>query len=316
MRRARAIAVIAAIVTLACPARAEDKPHWVSHGEAITAAKVGPAAAGFTALKPRPGGELKDRTAAASWGVWVEKAATYDGFDVPAGHLLIQGVAFSSPLDISAPFPVVLRGVSVRIASGSPWGILMRPGAGALYVLWSDAGASPGTSGAQQSVDVALDVRGSPSFVYHSHFSRAVDGMHVSGSNARIEQNLIDDLIAVPQSHNDGIQLLGMPSNVNIAKNKVINRNPQTSCLNLLGRNITVTSNWLSGGGWTVYGGANNNGHGGEAGGPVTVYDNIFGRDLFAKGGHFGPIAYWDKARAAPDDWLANRYDDGMPVKP
>lgn len=296
--------------------RADEKLHWVAHGKEITAGKVGPAAARYTALKSYAGGEIKSRKE-YPFGRWVDRVATYDGFEVGAAHLLIEGVAFSSPLDISAPFPVVLRGVSVRTPAGAPWGILMRPASAGVYVLWSEVGgAQANVPSGQKPVDVAIDLRGSPAAVYHSHASNVLDGIHISGGDTRIEQSLIDGLLAVPQSHNDGIQLLGAPENVRIAKNKIINRNPQTSCLYLLGRTLTVSGNYLAGGGWTVYAGANNNGHGGDAGGPVVLTDNIFGRDVFAKGGHFGPVAYWDKAHAEAASWLDNRFDDGTSIKP
>jgi hypothetical protein len=105
--------------------------------------------------------------------------------------------------------------------------------------------------------------------------------------------------------------LLGAPTDIEIAGNKVL-PNPQTSCLTLLGARITVHANYLAGGGWTIYGGANNNGHGGGAAGDVTVTDNIFGRDYFAKGGHFGAVSYWSQANV----WRDNRFSDGNRIVP
>jgi hypothetical protein len=318
MSLARAIRVVCALLALtslphfAC---ADDKPHWVAHGADITPAKVGPAAVGYTKLKPFAGGQINQKND-YPFGTWIDRATSYDGFDVPAGHLLIEGVAFTSSLDISAPFPVVLRGVSVRLSQASPWAILMRPTSGGLYVLWSEAGGSEDMTAFPKPIDVALDLRGAPAAVYHSRFSRALDGLHISGSKTRVEQNLIDDLLAFPESHNDGIQLLGRPHDVTIHKNRITNRHPQTSCINLLGTRLKVSSNYLAGGGWTLYGGANNNGHGGEAGGPVTVSDNIFGRDVFAKSGHFGPVAYWDKSDSSRGIWENNRFSDGAAVMP
>lgn len=318
MRSVRAILVGCALVMGTMhPVRlhAQENRHWVAHGEEITPGKVGPAAAGYTSLKAAPGGTIKRREDVAA-GRWIDRAASYDGFDVPAGHLLIEGVAFSSSLDVSAPFPVVLRGVSVRLSKASPWAILMRPDSGGLYVLWSDAGGSEDMLRNPQPIDAALDLRGAPAAVYHSRLSRALDGLHISGSRTRVEQNLIDDLLSFPGSHNDGIQLLGRPADVTILKNRIVNRHPQTSCVNLLGTRLKVSGNYLAGGGWVLYGGANNNGHGGAAGGPVTVSDNIFARDVFAKSGHFGPVAYWDKSGAPGWVWEHNRYSDGVTVLP
>lgn len=318
MRFARAIFLGCAIIAGAVHAvsvRAENQRRWVAHGEEITAAQVGPAAGGFTALKPAAGGTIKRREDAAA-GQWIDHSASYDGFDVPAGHLLIEGVAFAASLDISAPFPVVLRGVSVRLSKASPWAILMRPESGGLYVLWSDVGGSEDMVRNPQPIDTALDLRGAPAAVFNSRFSRALDGLHISGGQTRVEQNLIDELLTFPGSHNDGIQLLGRPSDVTIHKNRIVNRHPQTSCINLLGIRLKVSRNYLAGGGWTLYGGARNNGHGGDARGPVTVSDNIFARDVFAKSGHFGPVAYWDKSGAPGWVWRDNHFSDGVAISP
>lgn len=317
MRQARARTVLCVFVALLAlpPQLHAEQRHWVAHGEQITPGKVGPAAAGYAMLKAAPGGTIKKREDVAA-GKWIDHAASYDGFDVRAGHLLIEGVAFSSSLDISAPFPVVLRGVSVRLSQASPWAILMRPSSGGLYVLWSEAGGSDEMISNPQPIDAALDLRGAPAAVYHSRFSRALDGLHISGSETRVEQNLIDDLLTFPASHNDGIQLLGRPAGIKIYKNRIINRHPQTSCVNLLGVRISVTGNYLAGGGWTLYGGAKNNGHGGEQGGPVTVSNNTFGRDVFAKSGHFGPVAYWDKSGTPGWVWQENSFSDGKPIAP
>lgn len=318
MKLTGAIPVMCALLAAAILPRtvfAADKSHWVAHGEDITPAKVGPAAAGYTKLKTFAGGQINQKKN-YHFGTWIDRATSYDDFDVPAGHLLIEGVAFTSSLDVSAPFPVVLRGVSVRLSQASPWAILMRPTSGGLYVLWSEAGGSEDMVLNPKPIDVALDLRGTPAAVYHSSFSRALDGLHISGGQTHVEQNLIDDLLTFPQSHNDGIQLLGRPDDVTIHKNRIVNRHPQTSCVNLLGTRLKVTRNYLAGGGWTLYGGANNNGHGGEAGGPVTVSGNIFGRDVFAKSGHFGPVAYWDKGAVSRGLWEHNRFSDGTAITP
>ncbi len=317
MRSARTnLRMCALLVLLALPSRLHaEQRHWVAHGEQITPGKVGPAAAGYRQLTPFAGGQIKDKKD-YPFGRWIADAASYDGFDVRAGHLLIEGVAFTSSLDISAPFPVVLRGVSVRLSQASPWAILMRPSSGGLYVLWSEAGGSEDMVSSPQPIDAALDLRGAPAGVFHSRFSRALDGLHISGSETRVEQNLIDELLTFPASHNDGIQLLGRPAGVRIHKNRIVNRHPQTSCVNLLGVRIAVTGNYLAGGGWTLYGGAKNNGHGGEQGGPVTVSNNIFGRDVSPKSGHFGPVAYWDKSGTPGWLWQDNRFSDGKPIEP
>lgn len=307
-----AVVFAMAMFVAAGPVSAGEGSSQIAHGRDITVAKVGPAAGGFTQLEERQGGQIKDRSAA---GRWIDEARSYDGFDVAAGHLLIEGIRFSSPLDISAPFPVVLRGVSVRVADGQHWAILTRPASAATYVLWSEAGGIAADA-AGGNVDVGIDLRGSHAVVSHSYISHALDAIHVSGSDTRIETSLINNLTVATGSHNDGIQLLGAPSRVRIIKNRIINRNKQTSCLYLLGHDISVIGNYLAGGGWSVYAGGKNNGHGGAPSSDIRLTDNIFARDVFHNGGHFGPVAYWDKQGAALDAWRQNRFDDETPINP
>ena len=85
------IAVMCAGAALAGP---------VKHGREIEPSNTGPSAAGYHDLQPADGGEIKDgRT--YSFARAVAQTATYDGFEVSGPHLLIEGMAFTRPLDIS-----------------------------------------------------------------------------------------------------------------------------------------------------------------------------------------------------------------------
>ena len=84
----------------------------------------------------------------------------------------------------------------------------------------------------------------------------------------------------------------------------------------LLGDNVSIIGTYLAGGGWTLYAGAKNNGHGGKGASNVAVKDTIFGREFFQKSGHFGAVTYWDRDQALGNVWSGNSYDDGRPVVP
>ena len=304
----RTLCVLAALLGWVSSVSAEDLSATlkIAHGEAITAAVVGPKAAGYRSLKAFSGSTIKDGKT-YTFAREIEAPATYDGFAINGPHLLIEGAAFSSSLDIYSAKPVVLRGVSVRPEADGAIAVLVRPGAGDVYVLWSDIG---GAAAAKTAAGIAL--RGTRATVYRSHISNSADGLSIAASGVRISENLIETRAASEGDHNDAIQLLGAPQHITIARNKILNRNPQTSCLCLLGASIDVQSNYLSGGGWTIYGGANNNGHGKGAASGVSVTDTIFGRDYFAKSGHFGPVSYWDPANS----WRDNRFQGGGVVQP
>jgi hypothetical protein len=286
----------------------------IVHGAEINAANTGPAVAGYTTLVPAAGGEIKDgRT--YPFVREVADTAIYDGIAVQGPHLLIEGKSFAAPLDISVTKPLVLRGVSVRVAAGSPWTILVRPGAGKFHLLWSDAGGVEG-DGAARAPASALDIRNNFATVYRSRFSGTADGIDISGSNVAIRETLIEKLSSFRGSHNDAIQLAETADQILIQRNKILNPNQQTSCLYILGRNVRVISNYLAGGGWTIYGGARNNGHGGDGAAKIAVTGNVFGRDYFAKSGHFGPVSYWQSDGRFGNEWLLNHFEDGPFVQP
>ncbi|NOT72385.1 MAG: hypothetical protein HOP09_14260 [Hyphomicrobium sp.] len=304
-----ALAFVVLALGIAAPAIAQDA-NIIEHGKDISAANVGPAAEGFRELKSYAGAAIKDGST-YPFAREIAAAATYGGFEVKVPHLLIEGAAFTSALDIYTSKPVVLRGVSIRPKEHSPVALLTRPGAGAVYVLWSDLGG-----GGARAVDAAIAVRADNATIFRSRISGAADGLSVSGSHVRIFENFIETRPASAGDHNDAIQLLGAPRDIEIARNKILNRNPQTSCITILGSRIDVRDNYMSGGGWTIYGGANNNGHnpksrqGGASG--VSVTNTIFGREYFAKSGNFGPVSYWDKTNT----WTNNHYREGTLVAP
>lgn len=306
MRGRLAALLFAALTVLPAPPSIAQDAHVITHGKEIAETSVGPAAAGYRELKSYAGTSIKDG-ATYPFARAVAASASYDGFEVKGAHLLIEGVAFTSALDIYTAMPVVLRGVSVRPQSHSPVALLTRPGAGPVYALWSDFGG-----GGERAIDAGVAVRSDNATIFRSRISGAADGLSVSGSHVRIIENFIETRAASAGDHNDTIQMLGAPNAIEIARNKILNRNSQTSCVTILGSDIDVRGNYLSGGGWTLYGGAANNGKGGGGASNVAVTGNVFGRDFAKKSGHFGPATYWDKSNS----WSNNRFVDGAPVAP
>lgn len=280
----------------------------VAHGSEITREVVGPRAAGYAPGANFTGAEIRGETA-PPFARKIEDAAAYDGFDVAGPHLLIEGATFTGPLDIYTPLPVVMRGVTVRLADGGHWAIHTRPGAGPFYFLWSEAGAAAGKSSPGST---ALLLRANDATVYRSHIAQASDAIHADAATAVITENLIDALVTHPGDHNDAIQIPPQARNISIERNHIHNRNPQTSCIYNSGSAITVRDNYLSGGGWVIYGGAKDNGHGGPGARDVRFTGNIFGLDYFPKSGHFGPVAYWDRTAI----WQRNRFAGGRAIEP
>lgn len=294
-------------IIVATPARLEPAPAKISTtGKDISETNVGPKAAGFTKLRAFPGGELRDGKA-YPFAKSIPATATYHGIKVEGPHLLIEASAFDGPFDIYASQTLVLNAVTIHPSGKVPMALLVRPGAGKLYVFYSDIG------GEAADIDAAIALRGDHAVLHRSRISGAADGIQVSGSNIRIEENVITTRHARAKDHNDAIQLLGNQHDVTIARNRIVNPNPQTSCITILGTKITVRDNLISGGGWSLYGGKDNNGKGGGGATDIEVSGNTFARDIFPKVGNFGPVAYWD----ARNIWTGNRFDDGreVPIK-
>ncbi len=319
-RDACALVVVAllAAVNLAL-AQSSAAPRRILHGENLAPTDVGPAAAGYRQLRgPFPGTEIRDGRA-YPFVREIPATARYDGFEVTGPHLLIEGVSFQGSLDIYATKPVVLRGVSVRTSKAAYWAVHTRPEAGAFYFLWSEAGADR-TDGAPSdrtyALDRALYLRADRATVHRSRISRTADGIQLHAVGAIVSETLIDDLVFWVKDHNDGIQMLGRAADVAVLRSRIVNRNPQTSCLNLIGDRVRVEDTYLAGGGWVIYAGANANGHKAGSASHVVVRNVIFGRTHFARSGHFGPVTYWDKSSGTGNIWERNRFDDGRAVLP
>jgi hypothetical protein len=161
-----------------------------------------------------------------------------------------------------------------------------------------------------------LQLRADHALVKRAHVFAVSDGIHPDGAHIAIEETLVDGLTTYDGDHNDGIQIVGRGPDIAIRRSRIENANPQTSCLFLQGSSVTVTDNYLAGGGWTIYGGARANGHGEPAARDIRITGNIIGRTRFPKGGHFGPVAYWDGSADSHNVWANNRFDDGTEIKP
>ncbi len=292
---------------------AAEVPRTVTHGQEITRDVVGPGALG------RPSGLHVEGAVIAEdriprFAAVVTTGATYDGFAVRGPHILIEDVTIDGALDISARMPVVLRRVTLFAPAPLPWLVLVRPGAGALHVLWSDIGGAMIKRSASPHVGVALALRGDGARVYRSRIGAAADGVQIAGRDIRILESEIANLIARSGDHNDAIQMFDGAANIEIARCRIENRHAQTSAVTVLGRNVALSRNLLAGGGWTIYGGALRNGKGGEGAAGVRAEGNVFSRAFFAKSGSFGPVTYWDKTGS--NVWSDNRFESGLPVTP
>lgn len=301
------------------PASASGQSKQIRHGQVLRADRVGPAAAGYAVAAVVAGVTIRDDTT-APYLRRIESTRAYDGFVVLGPHLLIEGVAFSSPLDVYATLPLVLRGVDVRIMGASYWGVLSRAGAGTLTVLWSSLGGARATSEtasiAKPGVQRGLYLESDNAVVYRSHIAQVADGIQVHAPGARVIETLIDDLATWPGEHNDGIQVIGRGERLTVQRSRIVNPHAQTSCLLLQRGGHVIENNYLSGGGWVIYGAATAKPPDIQPARDVRVTGNIFGQERSAKSGTFGAIADWDGSAASGNVWRDNLFADGRPAAP
>jgi hypothetical protein len=281
----------------------------------LTPSHVGPLAVGLAPVARHPGGEMHEGRS-YPFVQRIERSSVYDGFRVEGPHLLIERVLFTGPLDIYLSLPVVLRGVAIRPETAAHWALHTRPEAGPVLVLWSEMRAAS-TAGApndrSRALSRALYLRSERVTVYRSHLTSAADGIQIHAPRARVIETLIDGLVYWDGDHNDGIQMLGRGADAEIVRSRIVNGNPQTSALNLIGEQVRVEDNYLSGGGWTLYGGAHHTKRLPGSTRGVIIRGNVFGRDRFPKGGHFGPVTGYDDAGPG-NVWSGNRWSDGTPI--
>ncbi|MFI6921731.1 hypothetical protein ACIBIZ_17410 [Nonomuraea spiralis] len=147
---------------------------------------------------------------------------------------------------------------------------------------------------------------------------RRVD-IHTISNGILTDQGLIEDsYVHDPKyysgDHTDMIMSTGTAApgtELVIRGNTVINTLDQTGAIALfqdfgVTKNVTVTGNFLAGGGWSLYAGAGRKGLSSN----IKVIDNVFSRKVWPKGGYAGPVSYWD-AKGPGNVWRGNSWEGG-----
>jgi len=169
---------------------------------------------------------------------------------------------------------------------------------------------------------VEVDGRGSPSTLGIGHDSFTARNVYVHGvgdgvranGNVLVTGSRITDLAAGGGSHNDGIQIT-QGRNIRIVGNVIENRHAQTSAI-MIGADqgsvasVLVQGNTLSGGGYTLYGGAEPPAGNSISG--IVLSGNRFSRKYFPSSGAYGPLTATNDARISV---IGNVWaDTGRPV--
>ncbi|MEO3807844.1 DUF4082 domain-containing protein [Sphaerisporangium sp. B11E5] len=221
---------------------------------------------------------------------------------------VIDGMEVRGEINVDAD-NVTIKNTRVAASPGQ-WGIIQRQGRSGLVVQDSEVFGN----GKEQTQFGIINQGGDLTV-------RRAD-IHTISNGILTEQGLIEDsYLHDPKyfsgDHTDMIMCTaGPPSGAKlvIRGNTVINNLDQTGAIALFQdfgvvRNVTVEGNFLAGGGYSLYAGAGSKGVSSN----IKVVGNVFSKDVWAKGGYHGPVAYWDK-NGTGNEWRDNVWEDGKPV--
>jgi hypothetical protein len=128
-------------------------------------------------------------------------------------------------------------------------------------------------------------------------------------SRGLVEDNVIRRMGSIPGDHVNSITSNVSTGKLTIRHNRLLNQIPQTDAIGLFQdfggqHDVVIDSNYVSGGGYTIYGGA-----GATKTYNIVITNNRFGRDYYVRSGYWGPAAYFDKTGSG-NAWSNNSWAD------
>jgi hypothetical protein len=197
-----------------------------------------------------------------------------------------------SGLDVTGNISVEADNVTIkntRVTSRGDWGIVLR----ANNLTIEDTEIS-GT-GTQELTQGIYNLSNGNLTVLRTDISKISDG--IATTTGLLQDNYIHDPKLFSGDHADMIQSVGGQASgksLTIKHNTLINNASQTSAIGLfqdfgVAHDVLVEQNLLAGGGYTVYAGA-----GSRTTYNIRFLDNVFSKQINAKSGYWGPVAYYD----------------------
>ncbi|MEZ0071484.1 hypothetical protein [Planotetraspora sp. GP83] len=227
---------------------------------------------------------------------------------------VIDGYEVHGDISVEAD-NVVIRNTRVVSDSHQGWGVIQRQGAGGLVIENSEIVSTP-----THKIDQGVLNFGGMLTVRKTEISGTADG--VVTPHGLIEGNFIHDPSAGKDDHVDLIQAGSGPAaglKLVIRNNTLLNQQEQTSAVGLFQdfgapHDVLIENNLLGGGGYTVYAGRGAQDK--RATSDIRIIGNVWTRDLFPKGGRWGPVVGWE-ASGKGNEWRNNVWaDSGRPVEP
>jgi hypothetical protein len=224
---------------------------------------------------------------------------------VTGAHAVLAGLSITGNVNITAA-GVTLK--NDKITASGDFGVSLRHTSGVTIENSTIAGTDTTTGRVASAVD---DVYGDSTgaVIQNNDISAFKTGIQLSAG--LITGNYLHDPGYLAGDHTNGIFVGGGTAPLTISGNTILNNLGQTDAINLdsgaAGQpvtNKTITGNYLTGGSYTIYGGASL----GNTTSAITVQNNRFGQAYYPKSGQFGPGAYFN-ASATGSSWTGNVWD-------
>ncbi|HEY7049805.1 MAG TPA: hypothetical protein VH373_21490 [Jatrophihabitantaceae bacterium] len=218
---------------------------------------------------------------------------------------VIENVSITGcTIDVSAP-NVIIRNVKIVIDSPEEWAIIIR-GPGSATIDHVDlSGVDAGAHGVQYTV---LSQTTNPVSVTHANLhncSNCIQGDYVTATD-----NYIHDVGGPPEAHLDGILCISNHGcHLTATHNTVLSKGIAIALYGDFGTPVdsVISNNLVGGGSYTLYGGTSK-----STG--IRINDNRVSRAVFAKGGIWGPLAYFWPHNPG-NTFTGNIWDDtGKPI--
>ena len=249
--------------------------------------------------------ETGRRSRAETSGPGWAYSAEYQEVEVTSPGAVLSDLSITGNLNIEAA-NVTIDNVAV-INSGNGWGIGLMHSVDAT-IEHSEVYSPPGADRLQVAIkDVYGDATGTN--IRTTNIWDADTGIQLS--QGHVANNYIHNMEADPGDHVNGIVSdAGVAAGLIIAHNTVFTPTGQTDAIGLFEdfgpqMDVTITHNLLSGGGYTIYGGANS---GGATPSNIVITGNRFATTYFPDGGFYGPAAAVDTG-VNGDVWSGNIWD-------
>ena len=216
--------------------------------------------------------------------------STDNEVDVTGDEAVLAGLSFHCGVDISASNVTIKDD---RIVTGGNFAISLRHTVGVTIEDSTVSGQNATTGRVGSAID---DIYGDSTgmVIQYDNISAFKTGVQVS--TGLVSRNYIHDFGYVPGDHTNGIFVNGTTEPLMIYQNTILNSRGQTDAISLdasaVGHPVadkTIEDNLLSGGSYTIYGGAARN----NSTWNIVIDDNWFSQAYYPHGGQYGPVAYF-----------------------